>query len=47
MRATCPPPHSPDLPNDMWEGVQNMKLLIVQLLHSPFTSSLFGLNICV
>jgi hypothetical protein len=27
------PPHSPsfDLPNDIWGGVQNMKLLIVQL----------------
>jgi hypothetical protein len=31
------PPHSPlfDLPNNIWGGVQNMKLLIVQL--SPFT----------
>jgi hypothetical protein len=39
-------PHSPwfDLPNNILGWVQNMKLLIVQLLHSPLTSFLFGSN---
>jgi hypothetical protein len=40
------PPHSPlfNLPNDIWEWVHIMKLLIVQL-HSPATSSFWGPNI--
>jgi hypothetical protein len=33
------------MPNNIWGWVQNMKLLIVQLLHSPVTSFLFGQNI--
>jgi hypothetical protein len=35
------PPHSPwfDLPNNIWEGVQNMKFLIVQLPRKLITES--------
>jgi hypothetical protein len=41
------PRHLPwlDLPNDIWGSVQITKLLTVQLLHSPVTSSLLGPNI--
>jgi hypothetical protein len=34
-----------DLPNNIWGGVQNMKLLTVQLSPYPVTSSRFGTNI--
>jgi hypothetical protein len=42
IRATCPAHLSPwlDHPNDIWWGVQSIKLLLCSLLHSPVTSSL-------